>query len=72
MRVLNWTVEEFEEMFNLENCEMFILELKDSSKNLKNTISEDEKRVQEHRKFTEQKRGKIPLLLLILLLGKFL
>lgn len=31
MRVLNWTVEEFEEMFNPENCEMFILELNDES-----------------------------------------
>jgi len=29
MRALHWTVEEFEDMFNPENCEIFVLELND-------------------------------------------
>ncbi len=30
MRVLHWSVEEFEDMFNPENCEIFVLELNDT------------------------------------------
>lgn len=29
MRILNWSVEEFEDVYNPENCEIFVLELND-------------------------------------------